>query len=207
MMMKVLTMSKIKNINFLTSCASKAQWPMDEIPEVCFLGRSNVGKSTFINTITNFRNIARVSSTPGKTRLLNLFEVNNNDLRFVDVPGYGYAKVSHTMKEQFAAMIDEYLLRRKNLSLAVLLIDYRHKPSQSDIDMYNYLKHYNIPTMIVATKTDKIKKNDLVKNKKLIIKTLNLMNNQFFPFSKFNTDHSDIVKNILRVCENDEPLL
>ncbi len=191
--------SHIKNIEFLTSCASEVQWPMDDIPEVCFLGRSNVGKSSFINAITNYRNIARVSSTPGKTRLLNFFKVNNNTIRFIDVPGYGYAKVNKTIKKQFSKMIDDYLLNRSNLKLVVLLLDYRHKPNKDDLDMYNYLRFYNLNTIIVATKSDKLKKNDLTKNKKIILNTLSLPAKNFLPFSKFNTDHSKIIKVLLGV--------
>ncbi len=189
----------IKNIEFLTSCAEESQWPEDEIPEVCFLGRSNVGKSSFINAITNYRNIARVSSTPGKTRLLNFFKINNNTIRFIDVPGYGYAKVNKSIKIKFSKMIDTYLLNRTNLRLVILLLDYRHKPNKDDIAMYNYLRHYNIPTVIIATKSDKLKKNDLSKNKKIIIEALGLSKNNFLPFSKFNTDHSKIIKVLLGV--------
>ncbi len=189
----------IKNIEFLTSCASDAQWPEDDIPEVCFLGRSNVGKSSFINAITNYRNIARVSSVPGKTRLLNFFKINNNTIRFVDVPGYGYAKVNKSIKVKFSKMIDTYLLNRTNLRLVILLLDYRHKPSKDDIDMYKYLQHYKIRTIIIATKSDKLKRNDLSKNKKIIINSLELPKNNFIPFSKFDTDHSEIIKVLLGV--------
>ena len=142
-------------------------------------GRSNVGKSSFINTITGRNKLAKVSGTPGKTRTLNFFNIND-ELRLVDVPGYGYAKVNDKMKKSFGDMIDTYLSQRDTLKVLVLIVDYRHKPTHDDITMYEYAKYYEIPVIIVATKEDKLKRNDLKKNEKIIKETLKFDKKDYF---------------------------
>ncbi|MGL5268509.1 MAG: ribosome biogenesis GTP-binding protein YihA/YsxC [Spiroplasma sp.] len=164
----------IKNAQFLTSAVEKSQWPNDQVVEFCFVGRSNVGKSSFINTVTNQKNLARISQTPGKTQVLNFFSVNNNQFRFVDVPGYGFAKVNHKKKEHFANMMEEYLTTRENLKAIFLLLDFRHKPTKDDILMLEYLQYMKHKIYLVATKVDKVSKNQYLKQKKIILSSLNL---------------------------------
>ena len=172
-------MYKVNKAEFMLCAAWQSQWRDESLPEICLSGRSNVGKSSFINTMTNRNGLAKVSGTPGKTRTLNFFNINDT-LRFVDVPGYGYAKVSDKMIQQFGEMIDTYLRNRKNLRALVLIVDYRHKPTNDDVTMYEYAKYYDIPVVVVATKEDKLRRNDLIKNEKLIKKTLNFDENDYF---------------------------
>ena len=150
-----------------------SQYPEDEKSEFLLVGKSNVGKSSFINTILSRKNFARTSSKPGKTQTLNFYLVNNS-FYIVDVPGYGYANVSKSVQKKFGLMIEEYLTTRKNLKLVFMLIDFRHKPSENDILMYDYLKYYNIPVCIIATKYDKVKSSLRDKNEKLIRSTLDI---------------------------------
>ena len=149
----------------------QSQYPDDGKPEFLLVGRSNVGKSSFINTLIERKNFARTSSKPGKTQTLNFYLVNDA-LYLVDVPGYGYASVSKDKQKKFGLMIEEYLKNRPNLKEVFLLIDYRHKPTEDDILMYEFLKYYNLDITIVATKYDKISKNNRIKQDKLIKDTL-----------------------------------
>ena len=149
----------------------QSQYPTDNKPEFLLVGRSNVGKSSFINTLIERKNFARTSSKPGKTQTLNFYLVNNA-FYLVDVPGYGYAAVSKDKQKKFGLMIEEYLKNRPNLKHVFLLIDYRHKPTEDDVLMYEFLKYYNLDITIVATKYDKISKNNRIKQDKLIKDTL-----------------------------------
>ena len=149
----------------------QSQYPTDSKPEFLLVGRSNVGKSSFINTLIERKNFARTSSKPGKTQTLNFYLVNDT-FYLVDVPGYGYASVSKDKQRKFGLMIEEYLKNRPNLKQVFLLIDYRHKPTEDDILMYEFLKYYNLDITIVATKYDKISKNNRIKQDKLIKDTL-----------------------------------
>ena len=164
---------EIKKAEFVISAGKKAQYPGDGRPEIAFVGRSNVGKSTLINTLTNRRKLVKVSSTPGKTRLINFFLINDN-MYFVDLPGYGYAKVSKKEKENWGYIMEQYLVERDQLKKIVLLVDSRHKPTGDDINMYNWIKHYNYEVLVVGTKLDKLKRNDINKNKKIIRDTLKM---------------------------------
>ncbi|MBY6801723.1 ribosome biogenesis GTP-binding protein YihA/YsxC [Clostridium botulinum] len=164
---------EIKKAEFVISAVKKTQYPDDGRPEVAFVGRSNVGKSTLINTLTNRRKLVKVSSTPGKTRLINFFVINDN-MYFVDLPGYGYAKVSKKEKENWGYIMEQYLVERDQLKKIVLLVDSRHKPTSDDINMYNWIKHYNYEVLVVGTKLDKLKRNDINKNKKIIRDTLKM---------------------------------
>ena len=163
---------KITSAEFIISAMRRSQYPEDHLPEFMLVGRSNVGKSSFINTITNNKKMARVSNTPGKTRNLNFFLLNNS-FYFVDVPGYGYANVNKKQIEKFGLMIEEYLKSRPYLKHVFLLVDYRHKPTEDDILMYNFLKYYNLPVTVVATKYDKVNKSLRIKQDELIKKALN----------------------------------
>ena len=149
-----------------------SQYPEDNKNEFLCLGRSNVGKSSFINTIVNRKNLARTSSKPGKTTTLNFYKVND-DFYIVDVPGYGYAATSKKQIEKFGVMIEEYLKQRQYLKHVFLLIDYRHKPTEDDVLMYKFLKYYNLPVTIVATKYDKVNRSLRAKQDDLIKSTLN----------------------------------
>ena len=195
-------MYKINKAEFVLCAAWKSQWPQNDLPEICMAGRSNVGKSSFINAITGRNKLAKVSSTPGKTRTLNFFNIND-ELRLVDVPGYGYAKVNDKIKESFGEMIDTYLKERDTLRALVLIVDYRHKPTHDDIEMYEYAKYYQIPVIVVATKEDKLKRNDLQKNEKIIKQALRFDHNDYFVrFSSHNKKGIDEVWDIInKLCQ------
>lgn len=150
-------------IELLISAVKPEQYPETGLSEVGLSGRSNVGKSTFINSMIGRKNMARTSQQPGKTRTLNFYNIDNQ-LVFVDVPGYGYAKVSKKQREAFGKMIEKYISQREELKLVIQLVDLRHNPTEDDILMYNYLKYYEIPTFVVATKEDKIAKGKVQKH-------------------------------------------
>ncbi|WP_144416428.1 ribosome biogenesis GTP-binding protein YihA/YsxC [Spiroplasma litorale] len=189
----------IKNAKFVKSAANKEGWINDDINEVCFIGRSNVGKSTFINSLTNNKKLAKTSSTPGKTRLLNFFDINNGQFRIVDAPGYGFARVSNEIKVSFAKMMEEYLTDRKNLIFVCQLVDLRHKPTNEDVEMYNFFKYHKTNVLIVATKKDKCKKNDIKKNEKIIKETLTLDSaDKFISISSLDKNS---LKNIYEIFE------
>ena len=195
-------MYKVNKAQFLLCAAWKSQWPDHQLPEVCLAGRSNVGKSSLINTLTNHQKLAKVSSTPGKTRTLNFFNIND-EICLVDVPGYGYAKVSDAIKESFADMIDTYLREHDLLKGLILIVDYRHKPTHDDVQMYQYAKYYQIPVIVVATKEDKLKRNDLKKNEKRIKETLDFQEGDLFVrFSSLNKVGIDeLWQAIFQLCE------
>lgn len=173
----------IHNVDLMISAVSKKQYPEHPYPEIAMCGRSNVGKSSFINTILDRKNYARVSSKPGKTRTLNFFNVDEKVV-LVDVPGYGYAKLSKKEKEKLYDMIVEYFVNSNNLNFVLHLMDSRHKPSEDDIMMNEFLNYYNIPFVIVYTKIDKISKNELNKNLNYLKHELDLTNNiTIIPFS------------------------
>ncbi len=163
----------IKKSEFLISAVSPSQYPTDNKVEIAFVGRSNVGKSSLINTVCNRKKLAKTSGKPGKTRLINFFTINDQ-FYFVDLPGYGFAKVSKVEKEKWGKMIEKYLTDRIPLKRIILLVDSRHKPTNDDIAMYEWIKHFNYEAIIVATKSDKLKKSELNKNKKIIKETLNI---------------------------------
>ena len=164
---------KINSVDLTISAVRQSQYPDDKKPEFLLVGRSNVGKSSFINCIIERRQAARVSSKPGKTQTLNFYNVNDA-FYLVDVPGYGYASVSKEMQVKFGKMIEEYIENRDNLQKVYMLVDFRIKPTQDDLLMYNFLKYHNLPVTIVATKVDKVSRNDRDKQIKLINETLNV---------------------------------
>ena len=174
------------NADILLSATNKSHYPQDDIPEVALAGRSNVGKSSFINTMLNRKNLARTSGKPGKTQLLNFFNIDDK-LRFVDVPGYGYARVSKKEREKWGKMIEEYLTSRENLRAVVSLVDLRHEPSADDVQMYEFLKYYEIPVILVATKADKIPRGKWNKHESKIKKKLDFdKTDTFIIFSSVN---------------------
>ncbi|HLQ72270.1 MAG TPA: ribosome biogenesis GTP-binding protein YihA/YsxC [Bacillota bacterium] len=148
---------KITHAELSKSAVRHIQYPKDELPEIALAGRSNVGKSSFINRLIQRKSLARTSSVPGKTQTLNFYQLNHS-FYFVDVPGYGYAKVSKAERKKWGPMMEEYFESRANLKAVVLVTDIRHEPSNDDMKMYAYLKYLNHPVIVVATKTDKIKR-------------------------------------------------
>ena len=169
----------IHSVDFEGSHTELDKCPVDRLPEIVIAGRSNVGKSSFINSFLNRKNIAHTSGKPGKTQTLNFYLVNEV-FHFVDVPGYGYAKVSKSEREKFGIMIENYLVNRESLKLVILLVDYRHKPSEDDYLMYNFLKSYSIPCLVVGTKQDKISKNQRAKHERIIKNELKLHSDDYF---------------------------
>ena len=145
----------IKNPKFEISAVGPKQYPKSNLPEIVLAGKSNVGKSTFINTLINRKGLARTSSEPGKTRQINFYNMDQK-FYFVDLPGYGYSKMSKAEQDKVGKFIEEYLFTREKISLIALLIDIRHKPGENDILMYNYIKNTNLPFIIILTKADKI---------------------------------------------------
>ena len=173
---------QIESVNEPIIAVRRSQYPEDKKSEFLLVGRSNVGKSSFINTLIERKNFARTSSKPGKTQTLNFYLVNDA-FYLVDVPGYGYASVSKDTQKKFGLMIEEYLKSRENLKHVFMLIDYRHKPTEDDVLMYEFLKYYNLDITIVATKYDKVSKNSRIKQDKLIKDTLKFDDNEFITFS------------------------
>ena len=173
---------KILDVKLTISAVRVSQFPTDGKEEFLLVGRSNVGKSSFINTLINRKNFARTSAKPGKTQTLNFYLVNDF-FYLVDAPGYGFAKVNKQLKEKFGLIMENYLESRENLKMVFMLIDFRHKPTEDDVMMYNYLKHYNIPVSIVCTKVDKISKGSHDKQISLITKTLDIRKEDLILFS------------------------
>ena len=158
----------------LTAVAVKNnQYPPEDRPEIEFAGRSNVGKSSLLNMLVNRKKLARVSGSPGKTQTINFYDINDA-FRIVDLPGYGYAKVSKSKSSEWGPMIENYLRDRKNLLRVIQLVDVRHAPSAQDVQMYGFLKYYNLDGTVVATKSDKLSKNEVSKNLRMIKEKLEM---------------------------------
>lgn len=155
------------------SAAKPEQYPQDGLPEIAFVGRSNVGKSSAINTLLGRKSLARVSGSPGKTRTINFYLINN-EFYLVDLPGYGYAKTSKAERKSWGKMIETYLSSRNTLNEVVQIVDIRHEPSNDDVLMYNWLKHFGYGSVVLATKLDKVRKSQLQKHEKIIRQTLEM---------------------------------
>ncbi|MBO0475877.1 YihA family ribosome biogenesis GTP-binding protein [Vagococcus sp. DIV0080] len=182
---------KVHHAEIVISAVQPEQYPKTQLPEIALAGRSNVGKSSFINTLINRKNLARTSGKPGKTQTLNFYLIEDA-LHFVDVPGYGYAKVSKTERAKWGEMIETYITQREQLKAVISLVDMRHDPSAEDIQMYEFLKYYNIPVIVVATKADKIKGNQWNKHESAIKKKLNFdPNDAFIVFSSETKEGKD----------------
>ena len=171
---------KIDSVELQKIAVRQSQYPETIRPEFLLVGRSNVGKSSFINALIGRKNFARTSSKPGKTQTLNFYLINN-EFYLIDVPGYGYANVSKEVNKKMGLMIEEYIKSRGNLSHVFLLIDYRHKPTEDDVLMYNYLQYYNLNTTVIATKYDKVGSSSRINQDKLIKETLKI--DEFIHFS------------------------
>lgn len=181
----------IKSVNLETVIGITSSLPKNELVEIAFAGKSNVGKSSLINALMQRKSYARTSQQPGKTQTINFYNINN-ELYFVDLPGYGYAKVSKEVKIKWGKMIDNYLKKSEVLRLLFLLVDIRHEPGQNDIDMYNWAIHYGFNPVIIATKSDKISRGAKQKHIAQIRKTLNVVEGTpIIPFSALNKEGRD----------------
>lgn len=173
----------IRKAEIIMTAVKKEQYPATVVPEIAFAGKSNVGKSSMINALLNRRSLARTSSQPGKTQTINFYNINDM-LNFVDLPGYGYAKVSKTEKSKWGTMIDTYLHNRNQLREVFLLVDIRHEPSQNDIQMYNWIKECGYTGYVIASKADKLSRSQQIKSIAVIKKTLEIKENGLvYPFS------------------------
>lgn len=189
---------KVNNAELVISAVRKEQYPDERIPEFALAGRSNVGKSSFINKMINRKALARTSSKPGKTQTLNFYKIEDS-LFFVDVPGYGFAKVSKTEREAWGKMIETYITTREQLCAVIQIVDLRHPPTKDDILMYDFLKHYQIPCIIIATKADKIPKGKWQKHLKVTKETLQFdPNDDIVVFSSETGEGKDKVWGILK---------
>ncbi len=176
-------MITFQKCELVVSAPDKKSWPDTTLPEIVLAGRSNVGKSSFINTMCQRKKLAYVGNSPGKTRLLNFFNLDDKYM-FVDVPGYGYAKISQRQLQKFGEMMEDYFSQRQQKKGLVLLVDARRKPNDDDISMLEYARYYNIPVCVVVTKVDKLKKSEKQKQFKIIRETLQLNDDEkLFPFS------------------------
>jgi GTP-binding protein len=173
---------KIKSATYVKSVFNVTDLPKNRFPEVAFAGRSNVGKSSVLNKLANIRNLAKISSTPGKTRQINFFLINRN-IHFVDLPGYGYARVSKSMKESWGKLVEEYLKKSQNLKGVVLLLDARHPPFEADLQLTEWLDFYQREKLVVLTKIDKLSRSALLLNVKNTSKILNLNSDSLVLFS------------------------
>lgn len=186
-------MIKIKKSELETVAVKPSQYPPVGLPEIAFAGRSNVGKSSLLNLLTGRKSLARVSGSPGKTRTINFYKVND-EFRIVDLPGYGYAKISKSVSENWGEMMEAYLSNREGLKKVIQLVDVRHAPSAQDVQMYEYLKYYGLDGIVVATKADKVSRNELQKCISVIRKTLYLTpEDKVIPISSLKRTGQDVL--------------
>jgi len=192
----------INNVELEAVAVAPAGYPGSGLPEIAFVGRSNVGKSSLINTMINRKALARTSQTPGKTRTINFYNVES-DMYFVDLPGYGYAKAPKSESQKWGQMIEKYLLNRPTLCAIILLIDIRHEPSKHDVQMYEWLKHYGYDIIIAATKQDKLAKNKVKPSVSVIAKGLGLKaDDVLIPFSSETKEGRDALWEVVKAKAN-----
>lgn len=192
---------EIVKAEYITSIVKYEMLPDKTLPQFLFCGRSNVGKSSFINALVGQKDLARTSQNPGKTQTINLYLINEM-FYLVDVPGYGYARVAKEKKKEFGLMIENFLKETDKLKVCFLLVDFRHKPTEDDVLMYNYLKYYNFNVKVIATKSDKVKNKDRKKNKELILETLNIKPSDLIITSSEKREGLYLVKNELDLALN-----
>lgn len=193
----------IKDAQLEAVAVNASQYPGDTMPEIAFAGRSNVGKSSLLNLLTGRKSLARVSGSPGKTRTINFYKINDT-FRIVDLPGYGYAKVSKSMSRDWGPMMEEYFQKRKGLKKVIQLVDIRHAPSAQDVQMYRYLRHYGLDGIVAATKADKVSRNEMQKCISQIRKTLELGNEDLvIPVSALKrTGHDKLLEVMEEILED-----
>lgn len=190
-------MHTIKTVNLETVCGITSKLPENKLPEVAFAGKSNVGKSSLINGLMNRKSYARTSAQPGKTQTINYYNINE-EIYFVDLPGYGYAKVSKTVSEKWGKLIEDYLHQSKQLRLVFLLVDIRHEPSANDKLMYDWIVNHGFYPTIIATKLDKIKKSQVQKHIKMLRQGLNVVENTpVIPYSAITKQGRDEIWELL----------
>ena len=196
---------KINKSDLETVAVKPSQYPAPDLREIAFAGRSNVGKSSLLNLLTGRRKLARVSGSPGKTRTIN-FYIINDAFRIVDLPGYGYAKVAKSVSAGWGEMMERYLQNRENLVKVVQLVDIRHAPSKQDVEMYEYLRHYGLDGLVVATKADKSSRNQMAKQMKLIKQTLGLSSEDVvIPVSALKkTGYQELLDEMEKILEAQE---
>jgi len=189
---------KIISAEFIKSAIQRSDYPQESLPEVAFAGRSNVGKSSLINTLLNRKNLARTSSSPGRTQMLNFFRINNQ-IYFVDLPGYGFAKVPLRVRSQWKPMVEDYLKNRKTLKLIIILLDIRRSPGADDASLIRWLEAFSIPFLVVLTKSDKISKSKCNTQQKIIKDFLLLRDDEVVCFSAVTKrGRQEILKHIIR---------
>lgn len=201
----------IKNVSLETVCGITSKLPENDKIEIAFVGKSNVGKSSFINTLINRKSLARTSSTPGKTQTINFYNVND-ELYFVDLPGYGFAKVPETVKAKWAKMIENYLIESKQLKVIFLLIDIRHAPSSNDKVMFEWIVYHGFKPVIIATKLDKIKRSQRSKHIKFVKEGLNASADiKIIPYSSSTKEGRDevwdYIMNLINYSSNREDII
>jgi GTP-binding protein len=182
----------VKQTQFIKSATKPSHYPEGSLPEIAFAGRSNVGKSSLVNVLVNRKNLVRTSSTPGRTQLINFFQVND-DFMLVDLPGYGYAKVPLDVKKQWRPMMETYLSKRRNLRGVVLILDIRRTPTEEDQQMLTWLRAFSVPPIIVITKCDKVSKNERAKQSSIIMEKLQLKKEDLSYFSALSREGKDAV--------------
>lgn len=195
---------RITKSDIETVAVMPSQYPPENLKEIAFAGRSNVGKSSLLNLLTGRKKLAKVSGNPGKTRTINFFLIND-EFRIVDLPGYGYAKVSKSVSESWGDMMETYIENRPNLVKIVQLVDIRHEPSKQDVQMYGYLKHFGLDGIVVATKADKVSRNQIPRQVKLIRQTLGLKkDDRVIPVSALKkTGHEELLDVIEELLEEE----
>lgn len=199
----------IKNAKFMTSYASFKKGDGFNVGEIAIAGKSNVGKSSFINYLANYGGLAKTSSTPGKTKLINYFSMNNGEFMLVDLPGYGFAKVGEDEKRKWDKMIGSYLTTNENLKGVIVLVDIRHEPTALDKQMIAYLHHYHVPFFVVATKSDKLSKAQVNKQKSVVANALSLGTGDILAVSSLKKEGKEAVldkmENLLKfIPDNDD---
>ena len=194
---------KITSAKYITSAVSKNGIILDDVPEISFVGRSNVGKSSLINNLVGIKRLAKTSSTPGLTKMVNYFDINGT-MRFVDLPGYGYAKVGKGQKDVWSSLMGEYLALSHSLKLVFVLVDIRHEPSELDHMMIDYLIRMSIPFAVIATKADKLSKAAVAKSLQVISKELNIRKEMIFVHSSESSLGKDKILEYIEnsICNN-----